>query len=123
MRTIYKILLVLFLVIGYILTINIFANLILITSNNQEITTKTIIKGGTTVNIGVSESVSVTVTRNKFYGTIIINNGKEYLYLFDFIMLPKKIKNYNFIWFHLIFLSIIILVSILIFIKPKENGI
>lgn len=112
-----KILGVIFVIIFYIISINIFANLISVSSHNYEISKTTI--GGSSVKINIGQSVGVRVTRPRFYGTIIVSNGTEYLYLFNLIGLPKKIKNYNFIWFHLIFLVSIILFSILIFTKKK----
>jgi len=104
-------------VIGYVIIINIVANFVSF-SNGKSQDTETII-GGNIVKIGISHSVSVQVTRNRWYGEIIINNGIEYLYLFNLIGLPKKINNCNFVIFHLIFLVMLTLFTILIFTKRK----
>jgi len=116
-----KILVILIVIIGYIFIINLFANLISITYENQKITTKTIIiNRGNIVELGVSDSVSILVVRKPhWYGKRVVKDGKEYLYLFYFIKLPHKIKGYPFYWFHLIFLIILILLCLLIFLKPK----
>ena len=114
-----KIGIVILLIASYIFLINIFANLISISQDNYEISETETIISGNIVQIGVGQSVNVQVTRNRWYGTIYETDGKAYLYLFRLIKLPHKIKNYNFIWFHLIFLIILILFSILIFTKRK----
>ena len=109
-------------IILYVVGINIFANLISISSENYEIS-KTTILGGTAVEINVGTSVSVSVTRAPhWYGRFNEQNGKKYLNLFYFCNIPWKIKTYNFVWFHIIFLITIILFSILIFIKKNYKG-
>ena len=112
-----KIVLIITIFIVYIISINIFASLISYSYINPKTTEK--IEGGSVVEISVGESMSVQVTRPRWYGTIYENNGNSYLHLFDFIILPKKIKNYNFIWFHLIFLIILISLTFLIFTKKS----
>ncbi len=113
-----KVVRILFLIIFYIISINIFANLISVSSENYEISKTTI--GGSLVEINFGESLSVQVTRApKWYGRIHENNGNSYLNLFYICNLPIKIKNYNFIWFHLIFLIILTLFIVLIFTKQK----
>jgi len=113
-----KIGIIIFSIVFYVILINIFANLISTSQENYEISkSKTL--GLMEVKINIGESVSVQVTRNRWYGTIHENNGKAYLHLFNLVKLPHKIKNYNFVWFHLIFLIIFILLSILIFTNKK----
>ena len=113
-----RIICILGIIVFYIISINIFANLISVSSENYEIS-KTIM-GGSIVEINVGTSVGISVTRApKFYGRIHENNGNSYLNLFYICNLPIKIKNYNFIWFHLIFLISLILFIILIFTKQK----
>ena len=112
-----KFLVIIFVIVIYILSINLFASLINFSSQSQSLSS--MFGSSSEVIIGFSESVSVTVTRERFYGTIIINNGMEYLYLFNLITLPKKINGYGFMIFHIIFLIILILLTILLFIKKK----
>ena len=117
----FKLILIFFVIIGYVLVINIFASLISITQEREEATTKTIIRGGTIVEIGVGELVSVSITRRPhWYGRGYSQNGKEFFYLFYFIKLPMHIKGYYFWIFHFIFLISLILFIILIFIKKKN---
>ena len=112
-----KIALIVFIIVIYIFSINLFASLINSSSETQTISG--VISGRLNTRISLSESVSITITRNRWYGKIIINNGIEYLYLFNLIRLPKKIQNYNFVIFHLIFLVTLILFTILLFIEKK----
>ena len=82
----------------YVIVINIISNIMSISlpstgyaSNSYE--------GGDVV-IGLSDSVQATVTRNRFYGTIIENNGKaksSTLYLFNFIRIPLYSNGKNLI--------------------------
>lgn len=60
----------------------------------------------TEVNIGMSENIVVTVTRNRFYGRIIEEDNYSYIYLFYFIRLPLSYKNFNFLYIHFIFLLV-----------------
>ena len=117
MNPIFKIIIICFVIVIYIISINIFASLINFSSQQQTI--RSMISGGFNVRVGFSDSVSVMVTRNRWYGEIIINNGEAYLYLFNLIKLPHKIQSYNFIIFHIIFLITLILFIILIFTKKK----
>ena len=113
-----KLLLIFGIVIFHLLSINFFASLI----SYSYVPPKQINQySGADVEISVSESLSVQVTRaKKWWGRTYENNGNSYLHIFDLIILPKKIKNYNFIWFHLIFLITIILLSVLMFKNYKE---
>ena len=114
-----KLVLIIFVIVFYITSINIFADFVSISSENYEISKSEII-GGNSVQISVGQSTSVSVTRApKFYGQFFVGNGREYLNLFYIYNLPWKIQKYNFIWFHLIFLISLILFSILIFTKKK----
>ena len=117
MKKLAKIGIIIFVIILYVPLINLFASLINFSSQGQSISS--VISGGFNVRIGVSDSVGIKVTRTRFYGTIIISNGFEHLYLFNLIKLPKKIQQYNFMIFHLIFLTTITLFTILIFTKKK----
>ena len=58
---------------------------------------------GDTIKLGVSDSISVSVVRNRFYGVYHISNGDNYLYLFWLIKIPIEVKGFSFIWIHLIF--------------------
>ena len=122
MKPIFKFCLIFVFVISYIISINILADLVSISSNNYEIHTNNQI-GGTTVQIGVGQSVSVSVTRKPhFYGRFSVNDGKEYLNFFYICNLPWKIKTYNFWIFHIIFLVTLSLFILLIFTKKVYKG-
>jgi len=120
MKNLTKIILILIICIGYVFIINIFASLISISHENYEISKTTI--NGDIVKIKMSQSVSVQVTRaKKWYGQTHENDGNSYLHLFYICNLPWKIKNYNFIWFHFIFLTTLILLTILMFTKQSHK--
>ena len=109
-----KLILIFIIIVGYIIIINIFASLISISYENYEIY-KSKLSGGSILEINIKESVSVHITRPRWYGTIYENNGNSFLHLFNLILLPNKIKKYNFIWFHIIFLTNLCLFLMLIF--------
>jgi len=58
---------------------------------------------GGMVKLGVSDSVSVSVVRERFYGVYHISNGNNNLFLFWLIKVPVEIKGFSFFWIHLIF--------------------
>lgn len=100
--------------IGYVLSINFISNYLISYNfnNNPAEATAT----GSDLNIGVSESISVDVTKSRFYGTIQESNGVSNVYILDWIPLPLKNKNFNFLYIHIPFL---ILWLYLFFKKPK----
>jgi len=115
-----KIILLFGIVIFYIISINIFANLISTNQERYEISQNRI--GGSVIELNFGESLSVQVTRApKFYGQFHENNGIKYLNFFYVCNLPWKIKNYNFVWFHLIFLITITLLTYLMFTKKDKE--
>lgn len=59
------------------------------------------------VKLNVQDQVSVSVQRNRFYGTIMESNKNSYVDLLGFIKLPLRKDNINFIYFHVVFLTII----------------
>lgn len=122
MKKIFKLMIIFVVVVAYVFIINIFASLISMTSEKaQEEKILKQILGGMAVEIGVGDSVSVSVTRvGHWYGRFYVNNGK-YLKLFYFINLPWKVKDYNFWIFHLIFLVTLTLFTILLFIQKQKT--
>jgi hypothetical protein len=60
------------------------------------------------IRLGMSDSVSVEVVRNRIYGTIKISGDNEVLYLFGIIPVPLEIGGLKYSFVHLIFLSFII---------------
>jgi len=68
-------------------------------------------------NIGISDSVSVTIERSRWYGKIIIQDKNKELYLFGFLKIPLEKNETNYSISHLIFISIwsLILIITLIF--------
>lgn len=80
---------------------------------------------GQGVRVGVGESVSVSVQRNRWYGRIIENVGDDnsisYIYLFNFLRLPLIINKFNFIYVHILALIAIASASVF-FWRRKKDG-
>jgi len=68
--------------------------------------------------IGISDDVSVTVVRERFYGKIYQYDEDSYVYLLYFVKLPLKIDGKDYLWFHVLF-TVIVLVSL--FLLKKER--
>lgn len=114
--------------IGIIISYIVLINLVAVVSqfNGFSYTTnKEQINSGGGVNVGVGESVSVMVQRNRWYGKIIENVGDDskisYVYLFNFLRLPLASGSFNFVYLHVIMLIAIVPVSIFIFRRKKDR--
>jgi len=65
--------------------------------------------------VNMGDSVSVTVTRNRWYGTIYEENNNKILYLFKFIPLPLEKDNSDYLTAHIIFICLwITLITIIL---------
>jgi hypothetical protein len=82
----------------YILAIN-FISTIDFSVAQQIIDGETSLDSGI-INIGVGDSVSYSITRPRWYGTIYEDQNNAKLYLFEIIPLPMK----NYVYVHFIFL-------------------
>lgn len=105
--------------IFYLFYINIYAT-IDFSQNIEGFNNEQIIDGGTNVIIGMSDDVSVSVTRDRWYGTIIENGDTKNLYFFDKIKLPLLINGINYVLYHIVFL-ILMICSILIYEFQKKK--
>ncbi|MBI2449256.1 hypothetical protein HYV49_03080 [Candidatus Pacearchaeota archaeon] len=80
---------------------------------------------GGDVKVGVGESVSVTVQRNRWYGKIIENVGDDskisYVYLLGFLRLPLIINKFNFVYVHILMFVAIASVSVFLW-RRKSKG-
>ena len=104
--------------IFYVIVINMFA--IIISFPFGSLTTTERIGGGSIVEVNMGESLDVEITRPRFYGTIYETSGDTYLSLFNIFLFPTKIKGYNFLLFHFIFIISMILLTILMFTKKNS---
>ena len=111
-----KIILIISLIIGYILIINVIAELSISLpiqenniNNNEDGNTK----------ISISDSVSVSVYRERIYGNIYENNGNSKLYLLWFVPLPLKSRGIGYVKFHILFLILLTLLLYKVY-KKKE---
>ena len=101
MKTGKKLALMIGLLVVYILVINFIAAGI--GSSNTSVLGEDSVSSGETIKLGVSDSVSVSVVRERFYGVYHISNGNNNLFLFWLIKVPVEIKGFSFFWIHLIF--------------------
>lgn len=111
-----KTILIISLIIGYIFIVNVIAELPLNLAIQDNYNSQ--IDDGN-VKIGVSDSVSVSVYRQRIYGNIYETNGNSKLYLFGFAPIPLKSKGIGYIKFHIVFLALLALFSYKIY-KKKE---
>jgi len=98
-----------FLILAYIILINLISCI-----NFYEIehkSKKEINSRGEIVKVNFKDDVSVTVKKDRWYGRIIENDGLSNLYLFYFIRLPLKRGNFNYLYAHILFSIIIILMA------------
>ncbi len=125
MKRKYKIILIAGIIIAaYVILINFIASVSQLNgftyANNVEQS-----NSGQGVKVGVGESVSVTVQRNRWYGKIIENVGDDskisYIYLFNFLRLPLIINKFNFIYVHILMLVAIASLSVF-FWRRKGRG-
>lgn len=98
------------LILAYLLIINITANIL---SDGNSGSSKTLNKNNYgDVVLGVSDSIDVSVLRNRWYGTILEQSGTNTklskLYLFGFITLPINVNGSNLVWIHILFLMMVI---------------
>lgn len=114
MRKIFWAIILILSIILYLIAINFISNINL-TKVNYESSGEKI---SDEKDISVSDSVSVSVFRSRFYGKIVESNDNSKLYLFWFIPVPLKSKGVSFVKFHIILLSLILLI-ILFFIILK----
>ena len=123
MKLAWKLALVLLFVVAYVVAINLFANFISYTNTGratERVETKKMF--GDIIEIGVSDSVSVSVIRNRFYGNIIVEGETEYLYLLKLIKIPKKVAGHNFYIFHFIFLIVILIIAFLMVTDEEDEN-
>lgn len=76
------------------------------------------------VKVGMGDMVSVTVTRQRWYGKIIEQAGKEskvsYLYLFWILKMPLAVNDFHFLYLH--FIMLFLLIAMVIFILRPHRG-
>jgi hypothetical protein len=77
-----------------------------------------IVRGAMQQDIGISDSVSAIVTKNKFYGKIIQRGVNTDLYLFKILRMPLKRQGINFYYLHILF---VFLISTLLFLSFERR--
>ena len=91
---------------------------------SQETITDDGVAGGGPVKVGMGDMVSVTVTRQRWYGKIIEQVGGEskasYLYLFWTLKMPLAVNDFHFLYLH--FLMLFLLIAMAVFILRPRRG-
>lgn len=80
--------------------------------------------GGSVINMGMSDSVTVSVKRIRWYGEINEFDNRVYLDLFKIVRIPIKVNGFNLLILHIVFFSMLIAGNLVIFIVrryEKEN--
>jgi len=108
-KLLFGILFVLALSLVYILLINIIANSDFDIDFDSRTGNYSIQGQGSITNIPFSESVSVNVKRERWYGTILENNGDSDIHTLG-IKLPLNHDGVNYVWIHLFFVLILLIV-------------
>lgn len=123
MRNKNKIMIVIGMVVLHLILINIFSSMLCLAEDMEENKEEDKSYGINGMQkIGVNEKINVRVVREKFFGKIVVSNGKENAYIFNLIKFPIKSKEHSFIAFHILFLVSLVMVMVLMEIveKPKH---
>lgn len=117
MKRIYALIISIILASIYLFGVNIIAEFKLTSNGNGGVQQQ--IQGGGTVYVGMSDSVSVQVFRDRWYGDIYEEPGKiSNLYLFNLIKLPIKVKEKSWVLYHWVFF---ILMTIFVIFQRTER--
>lgn len=77
------------------------------------------------LDVKIGASVGVSVVKNRFYGRINEYSTEHikvsYLYLFYFIKLPLLIHETNFLYFHIIFILLMIMIYLILKVCERRN--
>lgn len=114
MRGIHTFFILVGIIIAYIFLINVVVSLLVQYPSFQGDGMQKEGNSGFNVDLRMSDSVSVTVARQRFYGRVLeFIGGKSkvsYLYLFNFLKLPLEVHGIHFLYFHI---GIVVLLFIL----------
>ena len=83
--------------------------------------------GATDIQLGFSESVSVSTTRTRWYGVFETQHGANetvsYLYVFNQVKLPWETEGFSWVYVHSIFMFLVtfIFVAVLLYDMTKTN--
>jgi len=115
MKNRYFIILMILLIAIYVFIINVVAEIMVAPKSLDFIGGE----GGNGQRIAIGSSVSILHTGNRWYGKLLGYDGNYRLYLCHAIPLPLNYGETNFIYSHLVFLAILILI---VFFKIRKGG-
>jgi len=96
------------LIVAYLVLINFVTSAILYSPNFGDSSGENIINGGVT-NVGISDKVDILVEKHRWYGKIIQTNDLTRLSLFNLIPIPLRTYRLNWLYFHGVFIVLLIL--------------
>jgi hypothetical protein len=102
-------------IFSYIILFNVLSY-ISIPIDNQILTTE---NKSNKQNLGLIDSVGISVHRQRFFGEIVQDSDKTTLYILNVIPLPMKLFNIDFTWFHRMFFLVSILLLVFLTFKGK----
>ena len=105
-------------IIAYFILINIVGFMFSVNFGGYSGTEQESINGGADVKIGVSDSIDVTITRNRFYGKIMESGSTSTLYIFNILKIPLKVNGRS-----LLFANLILILALIIFIYTATKSI
>ena len=105
----------------YGLTLNAFANVSynILSEININQTANEI--SSSTATTATGDSISIIITRNRWYGKIIEYDDKAFLYAFYFLKIPIMINNTNIVLFHFGFFLLLSYIFLMLIIKKFIN--
>lgn len=120
-KTLLSIVLIIILIPVYIFNINLIANYentdSQIELNNNQY--KGFCNASICEKVGMSDSVSIEVVKNRWYGKIVENSDQNgnlnNLYLFKIIKIPTNKNGFSFFWIHISFLIFLIIIFLSMF--------
>ncbi len=108
----------------YLFLMHVLALILIQEQASQETITDDGVAGGGPVKVGMGDMVSVTVTRQRWYGKIIEQAGKEsrvsYLYLFWILKMPLAVNDFHFLYLHFLMLFLLIVMAAFI-LRPHRS--
>lgn len=124
MKKIYVLFLFLSINLFYILLINAFALALQLEVDFSQEEIKN--RSGSLVQLSIGDSVGVQLIRERWYGVIIENVGKDSkisnLYLFNYVRLPINVNGLSFVWIHIIYLFLLIIFLPIFKEEKNEKG-
>lgn len=109
-----KIIKYILIVVGYFILINLAFNFLAVPASSSSTNQNTGLSGVFQVSLGVSDSVSASVVRPRWYGTYYENDYSDgkivtlNVFKIKYFRLPIQANSLNFLWVHAIFAGVLV---------------